>query len=52
MDCSDIIYGQSYNASFHKNLDQIQYNAALTITGAIREIVEKQILVQKMLFFL
>ena len=51
MDCSDIIYGQDYNASFHKNSDQIQYNAPLTITGAIGEIVEKQMLVQKILFF-
>ena len=51
MDCSDTIHGQAYNASFHKNLEQIQYNAALTITGAIREIVEKQMLVQKILFF-
>ena len=25
-----------YNESFHKNLESIQYNAALAITGAIR----------------
>ena len=31
-----MIYDQAYNASFHRNLDSIQYNAALAITGAIR----------------
>ena len=31
-----IIYDQAYNASFHQNLDSIQYNAALAITGTIR----------------
>ena len=36
MDYGDIIYNQAYNASFHRKLESIQYNAALAITGAIR----------------
>ena len=33
---SDIIYGQSYNISFHEKLKLLHYNACLIITGAIR----------------
>ena len=36
MDYRDIIYDQAYSASFQRNLELIQYNAALVITGAIR----------------
>ena len=36
LDYGDIIYDQTYNALLHQNLDSIQYNAALTITSAIR----------------
>ena len=32
----DIIYEKAYNSSFHQNLEKIQYNSALAITGAIR----------------
>ena len=32
----DIIYDQAYNKSFHQKLELLQYNACLTITGAIR----------------
>ena len=32
----DILYDQAYNMSFHQNLESIQYNACLAITGAIR----------------
>ena len=32
----DIIYGESYNGSFHHKLDLFQYNACLEITGVIR----------------
>ena len=32
----DIIYDKTYNSSFHQNLEKIQYNSALAITGAIR----------------
>ena len=31
----NIIYDQAHNASFQQNVESIQYNAALTITGAI-----------------
>ena len=34
---SDIIYDQAYNTSFQQKVESIQYNAALAITGAIRE---------------
>ena len=36
LDCGDIIYDQAYNTSFHQNIESIQYNAALAVTGAVR----------------
>ena len=36
LDYGDIICDQAYNVSFHPTLEFIQYNSALTITGAIR----------------
>ena len=36
LDYGDIIYDRAYNASFHQNIESIQYNAALAITGAVR----------------
>ena len=36
LDYGDIIYDQAYNASFHQELELLQCNACLTITGAIR----------------
>ena len=36
LDYDDIVYDRAYNESFHKNLESIQYNAAIAITGAIR----------------
>ena len=36
LDYGGMIYDQAYNASFHQKLDSIQYNAALTIMGALR----------------
>ena len=36
LDYGDIIYDKAYNSSFYKNLEKIQYNSALAITGAIR----------------
>ena len=36
LDYSDIIFDQAFNKSFHDNLESIQYNALLVITGAIR----------------
>ena len=32
----DIIYDRGYNTSFHQNIELIQYNAALAITGTVR----------------
>ena len=36
LDYGDIIYDKAFIGSFQKNLESIQYNAALAITGAIR----------------
>ena len=36
LDYDDTIYDQTYNDSFHQNLESIQYNVALAITRAIR----------------
>ena len=36
LDYGDIIYDKTFIGSFQKKLETIQYNAALTITGAIR----------------
>ena len=36
LDYGDIIYDKAYNSSFHQNLEKIQYNSAIAITGAIR----------------
>ena len=37
LDYGDIIYDQAYNLSFHQ-LESIQFNAALALTGAILDI--------------
>ena len=36
LDYGDIVFDQAFNKSFHDNLESIQYNASLAITGAIR----------------
>ena len=36
LDYGDILYDQTYNMFFHHKLESAQYNACLTITGAIR----------------
>ena len=36
LDYSNIIYDQTYNATFHQKLEMIQYNACLALTGAVR----------------
>ena len=41
LDYGDIVYDRVFNESFHKNLGSIQYNAAIAITGAIRDTSEK-----------
>ena len=35
LDYGDIIYDQTYNGSFHRKLESIQYFACLAITGTI-----------------
>ena len=35
LDYGDILYDRTFNESFHKNLEPIQYNAYIVITGAI-----------------
>ena len=36
LDYGDIMYDQTFNESFHERIESIQYNAAISITGAIR----------------
>ena len=36
LDYGDVIYDQSYNNTFHQNMESTQYNVALAITGAVR----------------
>ena len=36
LDYGDGIYDQPFNASFSNKIESVQYNAALTITGAIQ----------------
>ena len=36
LDCSDVIYEQNYNNTFHQKMKSIQYHASLAIAGAIR----------------
>ena len=43
LDYSDIIFDQSYNASFHQKLESFQYNATLAITGAIRDTFQENL---------
>ena len=43
LECEDIIYDRTYKEeSFHQKLESIKYNAVLTITGAIRLLLEKK----------
>ena len=37
LDYADVIYDQPSNASFSKKIESVQYNAALAITGAIKD---------------
>ena len=32
----DVLYDQAFNALFHENLESIQYNTCLALTGTIR----------------
>ena len=35
LDCGDIIFEQTYKASFYRKLESTQYNAVLATTGAV-----------------
>ena len=37
LEYGDIIYDHAYNLSFYQKLESIQYNAALALTGEIRD---------------
>ena len=39
----DIIYDKAYNSSFHQNLEKIQDNSTLAITGSIRGTSKKNV---------
>ena len=43
LDYGDAIYDHAFNESFHQRLECIQYNAAIAITGAIRETSSEKI---------
>ena len=43
IDYGDIIYDRAQNSLFHQNMESIQYNATLAITGAIRRISKEKI---------
>ena len=43
LDYGGTIYDRAYYSSFHQNIESDQYNAALAITGAIRETSEEKI---------
>ena len=36
LDYGDMIYDQTYNASFHRKLESVQYSTCLAIAGTIR----------------
>ena len=36
LDYGDILYGEAFNASFHRGVESSQYNACLAITDTIR----------------
>ena len=36
VDYVELLYDQTFNNSFHEKLESVQYNAALSITGAIK----------------
>ena len=43
LDYGDIMYDQTFNESFHERIESIQYNAAISITGAIRGTSSKKL---------
>ena len=43
LDYGGTIFHQAFNESFHDNLESIQYNALLAVTGAIRSTLKKKL---------
>ena len=43
LDYGDVIYDQVYNVSFQEKVESIQYNAAIAITGTIRDISKEKL---------
>ena len=43
LDYSDVVYDQSSNDAFSNKLETVQYNAALAITGAIKDISREKL---------
>ena len=46
LDYGDIIYDFTFNESFHQRFESVQYNAAIAITGAIRGMSSKKLLLE------
>ena len=42
----DIVYDRAFNELFHKNVESIQYNAAIVITGTIRSISSEKLFLE------
>ena len=43
LDCGDMIYDQTYNASFYRKLESLQYSAYLAITGVSYEKLNQEL---------
>ena len=43
LDYGDVTYDQVYNVSFQEKVESIQYNAAVAITGTIRDISKEKL---------
>ena len=43
LDYGDVIYDEAYNETFHQKLESVQYNACLSLSGAIRGSLREKI---------
>ena len=43
LDCGDVVYDQPSNDTFSNELETLQYNSALAITGTIKAALRKQL---------
>ena len=43
LDYGDVTYDQSYNSTFHQEMESIQYNTVLAVTGAIRGLSREKV---------